>query len=344
MRMDKIIPFGTIQMLKGLNEITIKNSIVRKYFIMLPVLIMVSSLYRQLSFADRYDDSNKYYLDAYNLYRLGKVDESLELLKKVIEIDPDHAEAYFGMGSIYFRQSRFADAVREFTNVIRLKPEYAQAYERLWLAYKRLGMNDGAEEAFRSYRKVIAERTRIMNEEPPQVVKSADLPSNQSSEAVGAQSPRVKGETPQATGIKSSAERDQKINVTESKPVRSETEVKKSSTIEIPKSSSKETKVARAKPKESLKQPPEVTSVINSNPEYRSPVAKAEGSKPKYRLLFKPFKSFFSKSSEVLKKSFVSRFLKGFIYYIIVVQVWLCIVAVLFIYWRKGFILKREEE
>lgn len=66
-------------------------------------------------------------MDAYNLYKLGKLDQSLEMLRKVIELNPDHAEAHFGMGSIYFRQNMFDDAVKEFTKVTRIKPEYVEA-------------------------------------------------------------------------------------------------------------------------------------------------------------------------------------------------------------------------
>ena len=40
------------------------------------------------------------------------------------------------MGSIYFRQNMFDDAVKEFTKVTKIKPEYVEAYQRLWLAYK----------------------------------------------------------------------------------------------------------------------------------------------------------------------------------------------------------------
>src|SRR3989304_5208467 len=95
------------------------------------IFILVGMLHMPILFADRDDEANKLYLDAYNLYKLGKIDQSLELLKKVIEINPDHAEAHFGMGSIYFRQNMFDDAVKEFTKVTKTKPEYVE-YEQLF--------------------------------------------------------------------------------------------------------------------------------------------------------------------------------------------------------------------
>ena len=118
----------------------------------LPILIIISMFNVQVLFGDRDDDANKYYLDAYNMYKLGKLDQSLEMLRKVTETNPDHAEAHFGMGSIYFRQNMFDDAVKEFTKVTKIKPEYVEAYQRLWLAYKKLGMNDRAEEELLKYK------------------------------------------------------------------------------------------------------------------------------------------------------------------------------------------------
>ena len=140
------------------------------------IFILVGMLHMPILFADRDDEANKLYLDAYNLYKLGKIDQSLELLKKVIEINPDHAEAHFGMGSIYFRQNMFDDAVKEFTKVTKTKPEYVEAYQRLWLAYKKLGMNDKAEEELLKYKKLIEERMQTMGGGSPQVAKPVSPP------------------------------------------------------------------------------------------------------------------------------------------------------------------------
>ena len=133
-------------------------------------------LHMQVLFADRDDEANKSYLDAYNMYKLGKMDQSLEMLKKVVELSPDHAEAHFGMGSIYFRQNMFDDAVKEFTKVTKIKPEYVEAYQRLWLAYKKLGMNDKAEEELSKYKKLIEERMQSMGGGSPQVAKPVSPP------------------------------------------------------------------------------------------------------------------------------------------------------------------------
>src|SRR3990170_5697202 len=146
------------------------------------IFILVGMLHMPILFADREDEANKLYLDAYNLYKLGKIDQSLEILKKVVEINPDHAETHFGMGSIYFRQNMFDDAVKEFTKVTKIKPEYVEAYQRLWLAYKKLGMNDKAEEELLKYKKLLEERMQAMGAGSPQVAKPVATPTPEKKE------------------------------------------------------------------------------------------------------------------------------------------------------------------
>src|SRR3990167_997746 len=161
-------------------QIAIKGELmyfpIKKYREEFFIFSLVSMLHMPILFADRDDEANKLYLDAYNLYKLGKIDQALEILKKVIEITPDHAEAHFGMGSIYFRQNMFDDAVKEFTRVTKIKPEYVEAYQRLWLAYKKLGMNDKAEEELLKYKKLIEERMQTMGGGSPQVAKPVSPP------------------------------------------------------------------------------------------------------------------------------------------------------------------------
>src|SRR4030067_344706 len=145
------------------------------FFIFLTVVI-TGLLQAQLLFAAEDEQPNKLYLEAYNQYKLGKLEQSLEVLKKVVAITPDHAEVHFGMGSIYFRQNMFDDAVKEFTKVTKIKPEYVEAYQRLWLAYKKLGMNDRAEEELLKYKKLIEERMQSMGGGSPQVAKPVSPP------------------------------------------------------------------------------------------------------------------------------------------------------------------------
>jgi hypothetical protein len=326
----------------------------KKYLIVFLALIIINAHHRQILFADRYGDANKQYMEAYNLYRVGKVDESLELLKKVIEIDPDHAEAYFGMGSVYFRQGNFEDAIKAFNMVIRIKPEYAQAFERLWLAYKRLGMEDEANEALQAYRKIVADRMKTMNEGSSQGAKPATPPSQETQKAAESRPPerRVPTSQPQPVerqrppaaavpGERSVAPRPQTTETKVEKPSPVRPVAPKQETpvgapvVRTPKQSPVETKPVETRPTQTPRQSP-----VSPDIEYKPPSGKR--SSYKYRYFFKPVKSLFYKSTGILKESYLGRLLMGFLYYIMVVQIWLCIVASFFVYFRKTKLQRGE--
>lgn len=338
----------------------------KTYFLAFLSLFTVVSLLSTLPvFADRDDEANKHYLDAYNLYKLGKLDQSLEMLKKVVEVNPDHAEAHFGMGSIYFRQNMFDDAVKEFTKVTRVKPEYVEAYQRLWLAYKKLGMNDRAEEELQKYKKLIEERMQAMAGGSPQVVKPVTPPPRSEEQEEKPKTEETK--PPEATAPPEAAVSDTRVAA----PGAPEKEPEKESPVIV--------KPAPPKPEEARplatdrypavepgsregletleqlekrytspqKPPPEVKPAPEVETGYKSPYIKVDKKDPAYKHLFKPFKKVGSsifknplkKSTEKWKGSYVGKLVKGILYYIVTIQIWLCIVAFLGIYFFKT---KRE--
>ncbi len=280
-----------------------------------------------------------YYLDAYNLYRMGKLDQSMELLKKVIEIDPDHAEAHFGMGSIYFRQNMLDDAVREFSRVARIKPEYAQAYERLWLAYKKLGMNDKADEALQNYRKIILERTQSMAGETPQVVKPTTPPSQQEKSGV-AESKPPETKVAESRPLKTEPKAEKPFVV---KPVIPRQEEPVRLSVNAPRPSLSETRSIEKNPGEPSGQPSVTEPAVKTDTENKPSDVKTVQVNPESRNLLKPpretgsvlFKNSFTRIMEKLEKMYIGKLLKGFIYYIVGVQIWLGIVTSLFIYFHK---------
>lgn len=334
----------------------------RKYLLLfISIFAFIGLLSAQPVFADRDDEANKYYLDAYNLYKLGKLDQSLEMLKNVIEINPDHAEAHFGLGSIYFRQNMFDDAVKEFTKVTRIKPEYVEAYQRLWLAYKKLGMNDKAEEELQKYKKLIEERMQSMVGGSPQVVKPVAPPQRE--EPVEKPKPeesqlpetRVEASRPTETRPPEAVSPDTKT--AETKPPETESPRGISEAVKpvypppeanplAPEQrySPLKTIPLERKPVETYKPPVEEKPPAKVETEYKSPYIKVDKKDPKYKSLFKPFKKMGStlfrsplkKSTEKWRRSYVGKLVKGILYYVLTVQIWLCIVAFLSIYFVKS--------
>lgn len=327
----------------------------RYLIIILPIFVMLSMLHMQGLFADRDDEANKSYLDAYNMYKLGKMDQSLEMLKKVVEICPDHAEAHFGMGSIYFRQNMFDDAVKEFTKVTKIKPEYVEAYQRLWLAYKKLGMNDRAEEELLKYKKLIEERMQSLGGGSPQVAKPVSPPPPQKEERVEEyKPPETKVETYRPPETRHPETTVPETRVAESRPSEVETGLGKSTVVKPvtpPMQEEYRPPVVApapppvvARPVEPSKPPHEMKSATKLE-EYKSPYIKLDKSNPTYQSLYKPFKKMGSvlfqspqkKSGTVTKlhRAYFGKLIKGFLYYIVVVQIWLCIVASFCIYFFK---------
>jgi tetratricopeptide (TPR) repeat protein len=325
----------------------------KKYLVVFVIFSLVSMLHLQILFAERDDEANKCYLDAYNLYKLGKMDQSLEMLKKVVEVSPDHAEAHFGMGSIYFRQNMFDDAVKEFTKVTKIKPEYVEAYQRLWLAYKKLGMNDRAEEELLKYKKLIEERMQSMGGGSPQVAKPVSPPPQREERVEASKPEETKVEPYRPPETRPPETTVPETKVAESRPPEVETQTERSAVVKPvvpPQEESRPSVVAPvppsvvARPVEPLKLPQEMKSATKLE-EYKSPYIKVDKKDPAYKNLFKPFKKMGStlfqspqkKSVTVtkLQKTYFGKLIKGFLYYIIIVQIWLGIVASFCIYFLK---------
>ncbi len=339
----------------------------KKYlFLFIPIFTLIGLLTTQSVYADRDDEANKYYLEAYNSYKLGKLDQSLEMLRKVTEINPEHAEAHFGMGSIYFRQNMFDDAVKEFTKVTRIKPEYVEAYQRLWLAYKKLGMNDKAEEELQKYKKLIEERMQNMAGASTHVVKPVAPPQREET----VEKPKPEVSHPQETKVETShtvetkppetAAHDTKVT----EPRHSGIETGMGSSVPVrpvppapapvleershltteTRSPVPETVPAEKRPAAPQNLHPEAKSVTKPETEDTSPYIKVDKKDPAYKNLFKPFKKMGSalfhsplkKSTEGWKRAYFGKLLKGIFYYIVSIQLWLCVVAFLGIYFFKS--------
>ncbi|MDD5454752.1 MAG: fused MFS/spermidine synthase [Candidatus Ratteibacteria bacterium] len=79
----------------------------------------------------------------------GRYEDALAIYKKVLEIDPDCAEALAQIGSAYIEMGRYEEAVSTIKKAIEMAPDLAIAYNNLGAAYRRMGMNDNATDAFR---------------------------------------------------------------------------------------------------------------------------------------------------------------------------------------------------
>ena len=87
------------------------------------------------------------------LKRIGKIQDSLIVNKKLLEISPNDAEAHSNMGVIFRELGRLNEAEQSYKKAIAIKPDYAEAYNNFGNTLKELGRLKEAEQC---YRKAIA--------------------------------------------------------------------------------------------------------------------------------------------------------------------------------------------
>jgi superkiller protein 3 len=92
-------------------------------------------------------------------------------LLKAVKSDPEFAPARLGLGKLYLRTSRLAEAATEFENVIALDPNLAEAYYQLGLTYGRLKRSDESRASLEKFKQLtenqkeqaLKDRKDIMN-------------------------------------------------------------------------------------------------------------------------------------------------------------------------------------
>jgi tetratricopeptide (TPR) repeat protein len=85
-------------------------------------------------------DANGLFLAGRDFLNQHKDREAIKAFKDSIKLNPDDAEAQYGLGFANFRMGRFRDAADAFKKASVLQPRMAKAHYGLGLAYQELGM------------------------------------------------------------------------------------------------------------------------------------------------------------------------------------------------------------
>ena len=85
-------------------------------------------------------------------YQKGRFEEAEKNYEKVIELKPDHIEAYYELGNAQFKLNKFEDAEKNYKKTIDRKPNHIDAYYNLGTTQFKLNK---LEEAEKNYEKVI---------------------------------------------------------------------------------------------------------------------------------------------------------------------------------------------
>lgn len=92
---------------------------------------------------------------AYELLRAGEVDPAEPILERVVELAPDHGEAWNNLGRVYLEQGRLQEAEEAFRRQIEIDPYHDHAHNNLGLALWRAERPEAAEAAFRRQIEVV---------------------------------------------------------------------------------------------------------------------------------------------------------------------------------------------
>jgi len=87
------------------------------------------------------------------LVALNRVEAAIHSLEQAIVRQPDRWRLYNSIGSLYYGQSRFAEARDAFRRAVTLAPDYAIGFVNLGAACQQLGARD---DAIAAYRRAIA--------------------------------------------------------------------------------------------------------------------------------------------------------------------------------------------
>ncbi|HEX5601558.1 MAG TPA: tetratricopeptide repeat protein [Pyrinomonadaceae bacterium] len=94
-------------------------------------------------------NANGLFLAGRDFLNQHKDREAIKAFKDSIKLNPDDAEAQYGLGFANFRMGRFRDAADAFKKASVLQPRMAKAHYGLGLAYQELGMEKQLIEEYR---------------------------------------------------------------------------------------------------------------------------------------------------------------------------------------------------
>ena len=108
----------------------------------------------QKSSANRMRESEVWFQKGLDLEETGApIEDAIDAYRKVLELNPSAAGALVNLGTIYYRQRRFAEAERYYADAIKADPEYALAQFNLGNLYDEQGR---VGEALEHYRQALA--------------------------------------------------------------------------------------------------------------------------------------------------------------------------------------------
>ena len=89
------------------------------------------------------------------LFQHGYLDQAAESFQQVIAAQPQNAEAYYNLGTLYLRKNNLAEARRYLEQTVKLRPEYPEAWNNLGMI---AGQQNQYDEAIRNFNQSLEQR------------------------------------------------------------------------------------------------------------------------------------------------------------------------------------------
>ncbi len=84
----------------------------------------------------------------------GAAERAITMLKKVVADDPQVVDAWLSLGNVYYRESRYEEALAQFRRALELKPDYELALINMANAYRAMGKDAEALAGYEHYLRV----------------------------------------------------------------------------------------------------------------------------------------------------------------------------------------------
>jgi len=97
--------------------------------------------------SDSRQQAEDHYYAALDLFAEGKHDEAVAAYEKCLALDPSHSEALHGLARAYQDANRLDESIEISKRLIELDPDDVLAHTSLSIAYQKKGMIPEAEAA-----------------------------------------------------------------------------------------------------------------------------------------------------------------------------------------------------
>ena len=88
------------------------------------------------------------------------VEENVEIIRKIIEFNPDYADAHYNFAILLDDMGRKEDAAAEYRDALRINPDCAEAHGNLGILYLQTGSKEEAKKELKTAKRLFDEQGR----------------------------------------------------------------------------------------------------------------------------------------------------------------------------------------